>query len=211
MIWAPFFILFIAVSASAKSGQYWDFEGGKSDAPLRNISFVRAGSGSAGDWAIQEAPDAPSGTRVLAQRNGDKTDYRFPMAIAGGPLSRDLQLSVKCKLISGKIDQAAGIVFRYRDQNNYIVARANALEGDIRLFKVIDGTRKPFARWRGPVTAGVWHDLRVRVRRHRFTVYWDGRQVLESHDKAYPRAGKAGLWTKGDSIVYFDDFEVEPL
>ena len=87
--------------------------------------------------------------------------------------------------------------------------RANALEQDIRFFKVVDGTRKSFAVWHGYVSANAWHEMRARVRRHRFTIYWDGKQVLESHDKTLPRAGKAGLWTKADSVAYFDDFEIE--
>ena len=211
LIWAPLFILLITVSASADSARFWDFEGLKSDAPLQGLSFVRAGKGPLGNWVIQEALDAPSGTHVLAQLNDDRTDYRFPMAISDGPLLRNVQLSVSCKFISGKIDQAGGLVFRYRDENNYTVVRANALEQDIQLFKVVDGSRASFARWKGPVTAGVWHHLRVTVRRHRFTIYWDGQQVLESHDKAAPRAGLSGLWTKADSVTFFDDFEIESL
>ena len=211
MIWAPIFLLLTVGAALAKNEQFWDFEGDKSDEPLQDFIFVRAGSGSLGHWVVQEAPDAPSGTHVLAQIDNDKTDYRFPMAVTDGLLLRDAQLSVKCKLLSGKIDQAGGLVFRYQDQNNYYVVRANVLEQDVRLFKVIDGKRKSFASWNGFVSPGVWHELGVKVRRHRFTIIWDGQQILESHDKAHPRPGKIGLWTKADSVAYFDDFEIEPL
>ncbi|HEX2229749.1 MAG TPA: hypothetical protein VHM64_21665, partial [Candidatus Binatia bacterium] len=87
------------------------------------------------------------------------TSYRFPVAVADSPSLRNTRVSVRCKALSGKVDQACGLVFRYRDENNYYVVRANALENNIRLYYVKDGKRQQFAGWDGPVSSGVWHVL----------------------------------------------------
>ena len=65
------------------------------------------GSGAQGQWAVTADPSAPSQPNVLAQTSADKTSYRFPLAIADEGLFRDLDLSVRFKTISGRVDEAA--------------------------------------------------------------------------------------------------------
>jgi len=154
---------------------------------------------------------APSGAHVLAQMDADPTDYRFPVAVATVPRVQDLRLSARCKSVSGQVDQAAGLVFRYQDENNYYVTRANALEGNVRLYKVVNGRRQQFAGWNGPVTAGIWHEYRVEARGDHFEVFWDGQKVISADDKTLPKAGLVGVWTKADSVTHFDDLKVELL
>jgi hypothetical protein len=101
-------------------------------------------------------------------------------------------------------------VWRYADANNYYVARANALEHNIRLYHVKNGTRKQFASWRGTVTGSAWHELRVEARGDHFQVYWDGAKVLDARDRTFTGGGKVGLWTKADSVTYYDDLTVTP-
>ena len=57
---------------------------------------------------------------------------------------RDLvngEVHVKFKPISGSVDQAAGLVWRYQDEDNYYIVRANALEDNVVLYKVQGGKR----------------------------------------------------------------------
>ena len=123
----------------------------------------------------------------------------------------DFRLSVRCEPVSGEVDQACGLVFRYQDESDYYVTRANALEGNVRLYKVINGDRQQFAGWQDAVTRGVWHKLRVEAQGDHFTVFWDGRPIIDTHDRTFSETGRLGLWTKADSISYFDDLEVESL
>ena len=58
-----------------------------------------------------------------------------------GVTATDLDLSVRFKPVSGAVDQAAGLVWRYRDKDNYYVVRANALENNVVLYKVESGRR----------------------------------------------------------------------
>lgn len=173
--------------------------------------FARTGSGRVGHWMVQKEKDAPSGGQVLAQVDADYTDYRFPVAVANQPLLRDLQLSVRCKPVSGKVDQACGVVFRYRDENNYYVARANALEDNVRFYYVKDGKRVQLASWSGRVSSGSWHELRADAKGNHFEIYWDGKKVIDAQDQTFQQSGKVGVWTKADSITYFDDLTAVSL
>lgn len=189
----------------------WTFDTDKPDAPPSGFSFGRTGSGKPGTWVIKAEPDAPSKPNLLAQLDADSTDYRFPIAAADEPVLRDVRLSVRCKPVSGSVDQACGLVFRYRDENNYYVARANALENNVRLYYVKDGQRKQLDGSSSAVTSKAWHELRVDARDDHFEVYWDGKKVIDGHDKTFPDAGKVGVWTKADSVTYFDDLSAVPL
>jgi len=186
------------------------FDGDTVDQPPRGFEFGRTGGGALGRWVVRAETDAPSAPHVLAQVDSDKTDYRFPVAFTG-PALADLRLSVKCKPVSGRVDQGCGVVFRLKDADNYYVARANALEDNVRLYHVVRGRRVQFAGWNGAVKSGVWHELAVEARGDHFVVFFDGKAVIDAHDKALTEAGKFGLWTKADSIIYFDDVVATPL
>jgi hypothetical protein len=166
------------------------------------------GQGAQAQWVVEADPSAPSQPHVLAQLSKDKTDYRFPLAIADEGSFQDLDLSVKFKTVSGNIDCAAGLVFRLKDANNYYVVRANSLEGNYRLYHVIAGKRQQFAGANFNIPSGEWHELRVECVGNKITCYYDGETKIESTDDTFKKAGKIGLWTKADSVTYFDDLRV---
>src|SRR5215216_5215794 len=88
-------------------------------------------SGGAPKWEIRNDDSAPSIPNVMAQVSTDRTAGRFPLAIWDRASIKDGAVSVKFKAISGSVDQAAGLVWRYRDANNYYIVRANALEDNV--------------------------------------------------------------------------------
>lgn len=181
------------------------------NAPPPTFSFGRTGSGAPGRWVVRAEPGAPSGANVLAQLDADDTDYRFPVALMNEPSLRDVLVSVRCKTVAGRVDQACGLVARYRDENNYFVTRANALEDNIRLYTVRDGQRHQLASWSGRVTPNAWHDYRLELRGDHLEVFWDGQRVIDHRDATFGDAGRVGVWTKADSVTYFDDLRAEPL
>ncbi len=198
-------------SSAVVHQQTWTFDADPVETEPAGFSFGRTGRGAPGRWLVRAAKDAPTGPNVLAQVDADKTDYRFPVAVANEPKLRDLRLAVKCKPVAGEVDQACGLVFRYQDDNNYYVTRSNALEGNVRLYRVVNGNRQQFAGWNGAVASGVWHEVVVEARGDRFTVYWDGQEIIHAQDQTFLKPGQVGVWTKADSITYFDDLRVEPL
>jgi Domain of Unknown Function (DUF1080) len=122
----------------------------------------------------------------------------------------DLDVSVRAKAISGKVDQGIGLVFRFRDPKSYYVVRANALEDNVRLYKMVNGRRVQFAGYNTKVTSGQWHTLRAVAKGDHITCWFDGKHVISAVDKTYS-SGKVGLWTKADSVIAFDDLTVTPL
>jgi hypothetical protein len=198
-------------ATAATTPQVTSFDGGKPDAAPSGFTFGRTGSGAQGTWVIKAEAGAPSGGNVLAQTDADATDYRFPIALLDTPSIADVRVSVRCKAVSGKVDQACGLVFRAADADNYYVTRANALENNVRLYHVVKGKRTQFGSWNGKVKTAAWHELRVDAKGDRLEVYFDGARVIEATDATFEQAGKVGLWTKADSVTYFDDLTVTAL
>jgi hypothetical protein len=159
---------------------------------------------------------APSVPNVLAQINADPVSYRFPLCVYDGFIAKDVDVSVKFKPVSGQEDQAAGIVWRYQDPDNYYIVRANANENNVVLYKVEKGRRTDLplvgkGRTYGakaPIPSGEWGTLRVVATGSRFEVYSNGVKLFEVEDTTFPVAGKVGLWTKADSVTLFDDLTI---
>ena len=117
-----------------------------------------------------------------------------------------MAFEVKFKPISGKEDQAGGLVWRWKDGNNYYVARANALENNVSLYYTSNGRRNTIKYVNAPVPAMAWHTLRVDFAGTRIKVSLDGKTYIDVEDTRISGAGAVGVWTKADSVTSFDDF-----
>lgn len=183
-----------------------------------DFSTERTGKGGAGSWEIREDPGAASGSKVLVQTSADARSYRFPVCVYDGLTARDVEVSVELKPLSGEVDQAGGIVWRYQDKDNYYVVRANALEDNVVLYKMQNGKRSDlrptgaglFAYGKkAEVPAGEWSELRVKAVGPKFEVYLNGTHLFDVEDSTFQGKGKVGLWTKADSVTAFDDLTIE--
>jgi hypothetical protein len=202
----------VIANALAQSGRrVWSFDQDPIGKMPSGFTSALTGRGTIGRWEVVKDDSAPSRPNVLAQTSTDSTDYRFPLAIAEDTSYNDLSLSVKFKTISGKVDQGAGLVFRLEDKDNYYIVRANALENNYRLYRVVEGRRVQFAAANFKVTSNAWHEIKVEARAREFKCYYDGQLKITAQDGAFKEAGQIGLWTKADSVIYFDDFTVEDL
>lgn len=196
-------------SGASATGRTRTFDDDAVNAPPAGFSFGRTGSGAPGRWVVRAEAAAPTGPHVLAQLDADDTDFRFPVAVMDEPSLRDVRVSARCKMVSGSVDQACGLVARYRDENNYYITRANALEDNVRLYTVRDGQRHHLASWSGKVIADAWHEYRLEVRGDHLEVFWNGARVIDHRDATFTETGRGGVWTKADSVTYFDDLRVE--
>ena len=187
------------------------FEDAPTGAPPPGFSFALTGGGGPVRWVVLEDPSAPAGGKVVAETSQDRTSDRFPLAILEGLEARDVAVSVRFRPVSGTVDQAAGLVVRLRDARNYCIARANALEDNVRLYRVVNGRRVQFAGADVRVPRDKWQTLGLRVEGDRFAVALDGRELFTATDRTSADAGRVGLWTKADSLTHFDGLEVEAL
>jgi hypothetical protein len=206
--------------ATATSADVLDFEKDRAGEPPAGFTIAQTGPGERPLWRVEEDPSAPSGKHVLVQRSADETRSRFPLAIYDGASLAHGEISVRFKALSGNVDRAAGLVWRYRDPENYYIVRANALEGNVVLYKVERGKRsdlKPvdaglFAYGKkAPVRSGTWQELRLELKGDLFRVSLDGTHLFDVRDATFAGPGKIGLWTKADSVTAFERLEIEAL
>lgn len=190
-----------------------DFTQDAVDQPPKGFEFGHtARVGRPGKWVV--LADGPN--KVLAQTDADSTRSRFPVAVLADVVTADADVSVRFKPMSGRVDQAAGLVWRYQSQDNYYIVRANALEDNVVLYKVENGKRidlpvKGEGRTYGKKTdvpAMQWSTLRVVATGRLFEVYFNGTKLYEVEDATFAQAGKVGVWTKADSVTHFDDLAI---
>ncbi len=186
-----------------------DFEGDAVGKAPKGFTSHATADGPPGTWVVREMANSPSGKHVVVQTDADPTDNRFPVLIANDGEYGEIDVSVKGKALSGKVDQGIGLVFRFRDPKSYYICRANALEDNFRLYKMVNGRRLQFAGANVKVTSHQWHTLRAVAKGDHIVCYFDGKALIDAHDKTYER-GKVGMWTKADSIIAFDDLTVLP-
>lgn len=207
---ATCFVVTVTVCASVVAGigqsLKVDFEKDDVGKPPHGFSFALTGQGKPGVWIVRKDDQAHG--NVLMQTDADATDYRFPLAVSDSVAAKDADVSVQFKAISGRGDQGAGIVWRYRDPNTYYLARCNALENNCTIYRVVNGRRQELLNRNVKVTSNVWHTLKVEATADHFVVTFDGSKVLDAKDGIIIEAGKAGLWTKADSVIAFDDFSL---
>jgi len=153
-------------------------------------------------WSVRTDSSAPSKPNVLEQ-SGSGT---FPWCVMPDKKVQNGFVEVRFKPISGREDQAGGVVWRWKDGDNYYVARANALENNVSLYHTSGGRRITIKYVDAPVPANVWHVLRVEFAGARIKVALNGKTYMEVDDTHIVGAGAVGLWTKADSVTAFDDF-----
>src|SRR5438876_11778297 len=162
---------------------------------------TQTGSGHA-KWSVEKDDTAPSKPNVLKQ-SGVAT---YPGCLKDDTNVKDGFVEVKFKPVSGKEDQAGGLVWRAKDANNYYVARANALEDNVTIYHTINGRRTEKKRTNMKVASNVWHTIRADFAGSHFSVTLDGKKAIDWDDDTFKDAGKVGVWTKADSVTLFDDF-----
>jgi hypothetical protein len=158
-------------------------------------------------WLVETDASAPSKPNVLKQ-SGSGT---FPWCVKLDALLTDGYVEVKFKPISGREDQAGGVVWRWKDGDNYYVARANALENNVSLYYTQNGSRKTLKYVDAPVPGNTWHTLRAEFSGKKIRVLLDGKAYIEMEDDHFSSGGVVGVWTKADSVTLFDDFSYGAL
>jgi 3-keto-disaccharide hydrolase len=158
-------------------------------------------------WSVEADATAPSKPNVLKQ-SGSGT---FPWCVKQDASLTDGYAEVKFKSISGREDQAGGLVWRWKDGDNYYVVRANALEDNVSLYYVQNGRRITLKYVDAPVPRGTWHTLRVEFSGKKIRVLLNGKAYIEMEDEHIAGAGLIGVWTKADSVTLFDDFSYGAL
>jgi hypothetical protein len=164
----------------------------------------------AGEWKILQTEAANNGTHVLGQLMGKGAEHAYKVLLTQDTTATDLDIQVSFLPISGKADMGGGLIWRAADDRNYYLARANPLEQNTRLYRVVKGVRHMLNNFDQTIDVRHWHTLRVVNRGCRIEVFYDEKRVIDLCDNTFTH-GQVGLWTKSDAVTYFDDLRFQPL
>ncbi|MBI5800751.1 MAG: DUF1080 domain-containing protein [Verrucomicrobia bacterium] len=219
--WFPI-LLAVAVSLSVAQGaqRLFDFSAMPEGKTPTGFVSVLTGSGTPGDWKVvlADAPtafqpltgNAPRGGKngVLAQLSTDMTDERFPGLIFDEEVFGDFTFTTKFRCVDGKVEQMAGVAFRFQDAKNYYVIRASGLGNNVRFYKFVNGDRSAPIGPEIPIARGLWHELTIECRGNQIRCLLNGKEAIPTLTDNSFAFGKLGFWTKSDSVSHFADAKV---
>ena len=186
----------------------WDFEKDAVGQTPAGFYFDTTREATDGKWEIVKDGES----NVLAQTDRNRSEHRFALAVVRDASVEDLRLSVRLKSVEGEVDQTGGIIWRYRNSENYYLLRADVAERKVRLYRVVNGNRIQFAHEKDVKLApNTWHLLKVEHDGDRIKAYLDDEMLFKAKDQTFHKPGKIGLWTQADAVTHFDDLKVEPL
>ena len=197
--------------ATAAEVQLWNFD---RDQPGKVPPGFQIGTlfdgRPAGEWQVTASDKAPSSPHVLAQLQRKGAEHAYKTVLIQGTESEHVALSVKLLPIDGKADMGGGLIWRATDDRNYYLARANPLEQNIRIYRVVKGVRHMLQNFDHIINIHQWHQLHVRMEGCNIHVSFDERSVFKLCDDTFTK-GRIGLWTKSDAVTHFDDLQLEVL
>jgi hypothetical protein len=175
-----------------------------------DFEFARTGQGGPSQWVVVDDSSA-AGSHAIEQSSTDRTDYRFPLAVYQPVTAKNVEVTLRFKPVAGRVDQAGGIAVRLASPNDYYLVRANALEDNVRFYRIVKGRREQLATANVKVASNQWHALALRAENDRFTVTFNGKALYSASDRTFPAAGRIALWTKSDSVTRFDQINIQVL
>jgi len=162
-------------------------------------------------WEVQVDPQAPSPRQVLSMVENTQGFMGFPggfnLCYTKSISLKDLNLTVRFRANTGRMDQGGGLIWRVKDAKNYYVVRFNPLEDNFRFYTVVDGARSERASASVKLSRG-WHTMKIVQKGDHFTGWLDGKPYLDTHDLTFKQAGYIGVWTKSDAATSFDDLVI---
>jgi len=202
----------LSISTSAEDLTYlWNFDADPiGSLPKDFVVGTLFDSRPAGEWKVLQTDRAKSPSQVLGQLIGKGAEHAYKVVLINETHASDLDLSVSFLAIEGKADMGGGLIWRAADDRNYYLTRANPLEQNIRIYRVVKGVRHLLQNFDQTIDVRQWHTLRLINRGCRIQVLYDEKPVFDLCDETF-KEGKIGLWTKSDAITYFDDLKFQAL
>jgi len=162
----------------------------------------------AGEWKVLQTDHALSPPHVLGQLMGKGAEHAYKVVLIKGSTSSNLDLEVSLLPVDGKADMGGGLIWHAADDRNYYLTRANPLEQNIRIYRVVKGVRQMLKNFDQIIDVRTWHTLRVMMKGCRIQVFFDQIAVFDLCDETFEE-GYVGLWTKSDAVTYFDNLRLQ--
>ena len=212
--WAVGMLTLLVLSAGVEATvveKVWTFDADAPDSLRQEFVIGTLVDGRpAGDCRVLRTDQAKSPPHVLGQMQGKGSEHAYKVVLVKGTDGSDVDLEVSFFPVDGKADMGGGLIWRASDDRNYYLTRANPLEQNVRIYRVVKGIRHLLQNFNQTISVKRWHTLRVITRGCQIRVLYDEGQVFDLCDNTFAR-GRVGLWTKSDAVTYFDDLKVREL
>ena len=173
--------------------------------PPPGFVFAASRQTASGGWHVRG-----SGTRRHLVHAGDPTMAKggFSIAVASMAAPADVRATARLRLVDG--DRAAGLVWRYRDPNNFYFFAVNAADNHIGMLRVAGGHRILLDVIRNvDLDSDMWHTLRVIHEGDQIRGIINGLTILRARDNTLTEGGHAGIFSAGNSTIWFDDIVID--
>ena len=134
----------------------------------------------------------------------------FPYAVAKDIDDfHDGKITMRFKLVTGQLDQCAGILFNLKANGDYLTVRFNGKEDNVVLWTFVKGKRSFVKKGSEnvPLQMNSWHSLEIDVHGTTLQASLDGNHLLD-YTLAEAVSGRVCVWSKTDSVSYFDQYTV---
>jgi hypothetical protein len=165
---------------------------------------------------------APVSTKraVLAQTSHDRSETRAPMLVFDAETFGDFSFTTRLKIVSGEVEQMAGLAFRLQDERNYYYIRLNAKNRNVAFFRYVEGELIGPISVPAEIRTGEWHQFTVECRGSKLRALLNEKEVLPWTEPSYVpfpdgsskgvfTAGKIAFWTKADTVAYFAEARMD--
>jgi hypothetical protein len=203
--------IFIAFGFTFGSVESANFDAVRPGSMPADWSIVSTDAKAGARWMVKVDKTAPSHPNVLAQDAPLHSRRDASLALFDKGYCKDGEISVDLKIVSGKLEQTAGVVWRFQDGGNYYFAMASADRDSVGIFKKQDQRISVLGHASVPhrIDDHEWNLLKVRFRGPKVMLFFGHRKLIETEDSALQKPGKTGVWTRGDTVAYFDNFRVD--
>jgi hypothetical protein len=204
------FVTGLALAATSP-GQSWNFDADPPNSLPAGFQIGTLFDGRpAGDWKVVSTVQAKSSPNVLAQLQNKGAEHAYKLVWIEGTQSSNVNVTVSFFAVDGKADMGGGVIWRAADDRHYYLTRANPLEQNVRIYRVVKGVRHMLQNSDHTIEVNKWHTLGVLAKGCRLQVSYDDKPVFDLCDHTF-KEGKIGLWTKSDAVTYFDDLHLHLL
>ncbi len=157
-------------------------------------------------WKVEEYPSARSKPHVLKQSG----QAIYSWLVKEDPFFKDGSIEADIKIVAGKEDPEAGLVWRHRDGKNYYYIRMNAVKDNVVFYRMNNGKKELIKEADTKVGHNTWRHVKVKFKSEQVDIFFDGKQVISIRDDIFKDAGRAGAFTTADTVSVFDNITIEP-
>jgi hypothetical protein len=197
-----------ALLAAAQPPRTWTFDDLGAGSVPSDFTLTALRQTTAGPWLGGHI----GGQRALLHTGTD--DSGWSIALAPGETGDDLKLTARVRLAGGS--RAGGLVWHHQDARNFMAVVLDLEDGDLELFRVMDGNRIRLEDRDGlELDPEGWHTIKVVTDDGRTMVSIGGIRVLDRREGRYrgsrpnSSGGRIGLLSHGRADAAFDDLRLE--